>query len=217
MSLRFSFFSIPGIDGIENFTDLWNIFTIIYVALIKTLPVILIVFLNIGLIRTLKIIWHRRRHMRKTNEESNMENSQINSQIRNQQRRQNWSVTNSRSVKEQKLAIILLMIAVKFLILTLPANIAYSIWALSDDPLKTNIRNEPLIFVSNLLESVNYSLNFYIYILIHKEIRGFFFDMSRAVVYFLTCGNFGHPEKHMNENMTLATIISHNDSTVLAY
>ena len=152
----------------------------IYIFLCKALPVILILVLNICLVRKLKTIWYRRRTVKKnvTSSVNNLENSHM----QNEQRRAAWSVTNTRSVKEQKMAILLLLVAFIFIIFTLPANIIYVYYCL------TGFNRGPWFIITNFLESVNYSLNFYVYILVHEEIRHSFLDLCKVIVNFITCG-----------------------------
>ena len=157
-----------------------HMYAYIYIFLCKALPVILILVLNICLVRKLKVIWYRRRTIKNKNKVTN--SSVENSHIRNEQRRETWSVTNTRSLKEQKMAILLLLVAFIFIIFTLPANIAYVYYCF------TGNHRGPLFVITNFLESVNYSLNFYLYILVHEEIRHSFLDLCKVIVNFITCG-----------------------------
>ena len=152
---------------------LWNIFQGLYTILIKIVPLLAIVVLNIALVRKLKIIWNRRRATR-TNV-SNIEETQI----RQEKRKIRWSVSNTQSLKEQRMALVLVMIAFTFVVFTLPASICF----ICNTFINHFDLTENLVFihVTNLMESSNYSLNFYLYILIHKEIRTYFLEFCKNV------------------------------------
>ena len=106
----------------------------------------------------------------------------------NKTRRTNWSVTSKKSLREQRLAILLVSIAVSFVTLTLPANVAFIWYEVKSINTDQSEAFTPLFVVSNFLESINYSINFYIYCAVHKEIRHSFIDLCYAILSKITCG-----------------------------
>jgi hypothetical protein len=167
--------------------DLWLLYNILYVAMMKVLPVVVVVTANVVLFKRMKIIWRRRRTIKDVTM-TTVHRTEVGAEANNR-RRSRWSVTNMRSVKEQKMATVLVTIAIAFVILTLPANIAFIVYSLKK--VQTSQGSEdatPYFIVTNFLESVNYALNFYIYCAVHKEIRDSFLDMFKAVVNTVTCG-----------------------------
>ena len=99
----------------------------------------------------------------------------------NQTRRKNWSVTSKASIREQRLARLLVIIAFSFVILTLPANIAFMWYTFTNINTTNEESMSSLFIITNFLESINYSINFYIYIYVHDEIRLSFLDLCKAV------------------------------------
>ena len=77
------------------------------------------------------------------------------------------------------MALVLVMIAFTFVVFTLPASICFICNTFIDH--FDLIQNLVFIHVTNLMESSNYSLNFYLYILIHKEIRTYFLEFCKNV------------------------------------
>ena len=150
--------------------NLRYIYFIISVGLAKLVPMLIIVTLNVALVKSLKIMARRRKKV--LNVETN--NMDIN------ETRKVWSVTNKASIKEQKLAILLVFIAVSYLVFTLPADITFVLVNL-DIPLIGRV-HEPLIIVTNFFETLNYAANFYIYCAVHREIRQSFVDLCRAFI-----------------------------------
>ena len=106
----------------------------------------------------------------------------------NQTRRTNWSVSSKKSIREQRLAILLVSIAVTFLIFTLPANIAFMWYEFGSIDTSKSEKLTPFFIITNFFESINYSINFYIYCAVHAEIRSSFIDLCHAVISKITCG-----------------------------
>ena len=105
------------------------------------------------------------------------------------QNRRAWSVHNKTSIKEQKLASLLVIIAVSYFIFTLPANVTF---VLVNLPINVKSIQEiyyPLTFVTNFFESLNYAANFYIYCAVHSEIRESFLELCKAFGSLLTCAD----------------------------
>ena len=121
-------------------------------------------------------------------------------------RRKNWSVSSSKSIREQRLAKLLVSIAIAFVFLTLPANLAF-IWYLFDTKDTTNEEQNTLLFIiTNFLESLNYSLNFYIYCAVHEEIRHSFLDLCRSVLFFITCGQISQSSNRTVSTDVISTV-----------
>lgn len=148
--------------------DLKQIFNILCVAITKVFPIIIVVFLNILIIKRLRILWSRRRNV------NTLEN-----------RREKWSITSKQSIHEQKMAVLLVIIACSFVLLTLPANIVYII---DFDTIEIDGKSKATLFaITNFMESVNYSANFYTYCAVHEEIRESFVAFSTDFYYAITC------------------------------
>merc|ERR1711976_685716 len=158
---------------------MWFLYYVICVTLVNTMPIFLIVTLNVVLIKRLRVMATRRRRLQ--SERS------INQDV-NENRRA-WSVHNKTSIQEQKLTILLVIIAVSYFFFTLPGNVSFILFNLPDN-IGDEIKNlhDPLSFITNFLESLNYAANFYIYCAVHEELRGSFLDMCKSVGDFITCG-----------------------------
>ena len=100
----------------------------------------------------------------------------------NRTRRTNWSVTSKTSIREQRLAILLVSVAVTFVIFTLPANLAFLFYEFGGIDTSKSETLTPLFIITNFMESINYSINFYIYCAVHEEIRHSFIDLCNAVL-----------------------------------
>ncbi len=147
---------------------------------------IIVVGLNLILAKKLRIIYGRRRKVLNGRRAGNNfrdttigDSSVIpigQDREHHQNRRKTWSVTSSISLREQRLAYLLLSLAVSFVVLTLPANIVFIYFIANDG--KASVM---LTTVSNLLESLNYCLNFYVYCAVHKEIRDCFVELISTI------------------------------------
>lgn len=167
----------------SRFQDLELIFQVICIAITKVMPMVLIVGLNIVIIQRLRIVWRRRKRVTEV--------------VTIEARRQNWAVACKKSIQEQKLATLLVVIACSFVILTLPANIAYIIFQLViKEENATYNSSFPLFAITNFLESVNYSINFYIYCVVHDDIRQSFVDFCK---HSFTCKRHD-PNARQQEN-----------------
>lgn len=154
----------------NQFQDLDLIFQVISIALTRVTPMFFIVGLNIVIVKRLRVVRAKRKRLTEVN---NIETG-----------RQNWAVTSKKSIHEQKLAVLLVVIACSFVLLTLPANIAYIVFRhiFKEDINEGNIEYNdwiPLFAITNFLESVNYSINFYIYCAVHDDIRQSFVDLVK--------------------------------------
>ena len=176
---------IPDENPDEN--SLWYIYFVLSVGLAKLVPLLVIVALNIALVKNLKILARRRKKVQQNIIESaSMQDNNATGKV--------WSVTNKASIKEQKLTILLVFIAVSYLVFTLPADITFVLVNL-DIPLIGHI-HEPLIIVTNFIETLNYAANFYIYCAVHREIRESFVDLCRALAklcYHRSSSSLTHP------------------------
>ena len=79
--------------------EMWLMYYFIYAILVKAAPVILIISLNIVLVKRLKVMTSRKQTVLKENENQDIH-----------QNRRAWSVHNKTSIKEQKLASLLVII-----------------------------------------------------------------------------------------------------------
>ena len=149
---------------LERESDLWMIYNILYYTFVKIVPVVLVVVLNFILVKKLRIIYRRRKRLRDQNLGQH--------EHQHQARRKAWSVISSTSLREQRMAYLLVALAFVYLVLTMPANITFIYFVANDG-------NAPVVWTSatNLLESLNYSLNFYVYCVVHREIRDCFAEM----------------------------------------
>ena len=100
----------------------------------------------------------------------------------NRTRRTNWSVTSKTSIREQRLALLLVSIAVSFVLFTLPANVAFLWYEFGHIDTTKSETLTPLFITTNFMESINYSINFYIYCAVHEEIRNSFIDLCNAAL-----------------------------------
>ena len=172
------------------------IYDILYVLMVKVLPVVLIVSLNCFLVKKLKLVWERRQKFKQSLKQVESARHNFESPEANHiQRRSLWSAGNLLSIKEQRMAFLLVAIAMTFLVFTLPANLAF-IWYTwqvhyCDCDFTVVAENAtPLFIITNFFESFNYSINFYMYCGVHKEIRNSFWDMSKCLFSRLTCREF---------------------------
>ena len=156
--------------------EMWWMYYFIYAILVKAAPVILIISLNIVLVKRLKVMTSRKQTVLKENENQDIH-----------QNRRAWSVHNKTSIKEQKLASLLVIIAVSYFIFTLPANVTFVLVNLPLNVKSVQDNYYPLTFITNFFESFNYAANFYIYCAVHSEIRESFLDLCKAFGSFLTC------------------------------
>ena len=179
--------------------ELWFIYYIINVTLVKTLPVIVIVTLNIILIKRLQVVARRRKKVKSE--------TSINQSVRDiHENRRAWSVTNKTSIKEQKLTVLLVIIAVSYLVFTLPANVSFVYYNLNIVDIEAlDAIHEPAVIITNFLESLNYAANFYIYCAVHKEIRDSFVHLCKTCLYWFTCRKINY---EMNESTGPSTILS---------
>ena len=100
----------------------------------------------------------------------------------NRTRRTNWSVTSKTSIREQRLALLLVSVAVSFVLFTLPANVAFLWYEFGHIDTTKSETLTPLFITTNFMESINYSINFYIYCAVHEEIRNSFIDLCNAAL-----------------------------------
>ena len=163
--------------------QMWLIYYLIYIIIVRALPVIIIVSLNVILIQKLQVMTNRKKRMqrdRRTNQafEDGHENKRV------------WSVMNRTSVKEQKLAFLSVIIAVSYLIFTFPGNVAFVVYNLPNRIESINDTYQPVTIITNFLEYLNYAANFYIYCAVHVEIRQSFGDLCQAILRFISCGRY---------------------------
>lgn len=160
-------------DANSSLVALSQVFKVICVCITKILPIIIVVVLNVIIIKRLRIVWKRRANV----SQSNLATIEL--------RRENWSVSSKQSLHEQKLAVLLVAIACSFVVLTLPANIVYII---DFEPIDMSSKAKTALFaITNFMESVNYSANFYTYCAVHQEIRQSFVAFAKDLYYTLTC------------------------------
>lgn len=154
---------------VTKLEDLRVIIKVICIAITKVFPVTILVVLNILIIKRLKIVRQRRQRM---TDIATIENRKI-----------NWSATSVQCLYEQKLAVLLVVIVCSFICLTLPANLAYLTYEVFFK-LQNDKYNEllPLFAITNFMETVHYSANFYIYIAVHEEIRNAFIAFCKEWV-----------------------------------
>lgn len=187
-------------DGPES--DLWTIYNVIYCAAVKVLPVLIVVILNVILCKRLRVIWKRRQRLRQQSDHvgSNlcnrgqtrvvqfgggdnvsMSTTTTNNDEVQQKRRKTWSLTSNKSLREQQMATLILCIAVAFVALTAPANGTYIYYMLHTELYSySTTAFLLLISITNILENVNYSINFYLYCVANGEIRNIVLDYMHA-------------------------------------
>ena len=166
----------PEIHFVE---EMWWMYYFVYATLVKVVPVVLIITLNIVLVKRLKVMASRKRTVQ--------DEKSMNQDVH--QNRRAWSVHNKTSIKEQKLASLLVIIAVSYFIFTLPANVTFVLVNLPINVKSIQDIYYPLTFVTNFFESLNYAANFYIYCAVHSEIRESFLELCKAFGSFLTCAD----------------------------
>ena len=160
--------------------QMWLIYYLIYIIIVRVLPVVVIVSLNMILIKRLHVMANRKKKVQKS--------PQTSGQVH--QNKRVWSVTNKTSVKEQKLAILSVIIAVSYLIFTFPGNVAFVVYNLPNKIESINATYQPVTIITNFLEYFNYAVNFYIYCAVHGEIRESFLDLCKALMHLVSCGMY---------------------------
>ena len=112
--------------------------------------------------------WKKRKRMRKTSE---------------QRRKELFDKKADKSIRS---SILCISIAVSFFVLTMPSNIYGSMFSSDENEF---FWNEDILSMTNFLESLNYSCNFFIYCIansiIRKQVKN---DVSTCVNYFVTIG-----------------------------
>ena len=83
------------------------------------------------------------------------------------------NVQRQRRLKaERNLIGMLLKVSLTYFILTLPANVVYFYWeAKSASGIEPTVMDQILIDITNLLETCNYGVNFYLYCATNGELR----------------------------------------------
>ena len=147
------------------------------------------------MIKRLQVVTRRRKKVKSE--------TSINQSIQDiHENRKAWSVTNKTSVKEQKLAVLLVIIAVSYLVFTLPANVSFIYYNMNLNVEVLNGIHEPVIMITNFLESLNYAANFYIYCAVHKEIRDSFVHLCKTCLFWVTCKKFQYDIKESTGPIT---------------
>ena len=91
-------------------------------------------------------------------------------------------MTSKTSIRKQRLALLLVSVAVSFVLFTLPANVAFLWYEFGQIDTTKSETLTPLFITTNFMESINYSINFYIYCAVHEEIRNSFIDLCNAAL-----------------------------------
>ena len=122
--------------------EMWLIYYLIYIVIVRILPLIVIVSLNIILIKRLRVMADRKKTMQR--------NKNINQALEN---KRVWSVTNKTSVKEQKLASLALTIAASYLIFTLPGDVAFVVYNLPNRIARISATYQLVTIITNKMTS----------------------------------------------------------------
>ena len=133
----------PATDG-----ELWTIYSYFYEAVIRFCPTVAIIILNILLFRKLRNIWSRRSSVNSVNSESDDKNC------------------------EKSMSILVISVVFVYFILTTPGVFAYIYHVIH--PLAHRDRTVgylALTSITNLLEIINYSANFFLYCCVNQYIR----------------------------------------------
>ena len=162
-------------------TNLWVLYTSVYATVVKVFPILFVGIFNLLIARHLKTISQRRTCLKKRIELKNLgEVSNATSEQSNRSEKV-WQFLTFRSLHEQTMARLTVCIAVVFIICNVPANVAYLQFSFDANAQKMPDWYFIEVMVTNLMECINYSFNFYLYCSTNGEIRRSVFFALRKV------------------------------------